>query len=115
MSLCQSLLFAMLMSQTINVMVCSMSLEARVEKLESHFDSLDSAVRNLIKITGDTHQEILATRQEMRTRFAQQDRELAGVKADISALAEAMLAGFKRTDEKIDRLELLIRQRFPIS
>ena len=51
-----------------------MSLEARVERLESHFDSLDSAVRNLINITGETHQEILATRQEMRTRFAQQDK-----------------------------------------
>lgn len=97
-----------------------MSLEARVEQLESHFDSLDSAVRSLIEITGDTHQEILATRQEMRTRFAQQDRELAGVKADVSALAEAMLAGFRRSDEQhaetqeqIRQLELLVRQRLP--
>ncbi|UYM15281.1 hypothetical protein [Endozoicomonas euniceicola] len=97
-----------------------MGLEARVERLESHFEALDSAVRSLINITGDTHQEILATRQEMRTRFAQQDRELAGIKADVSALAEAMLAAFKRSDEqrgetqeRINQLELLIRQSFP--
>ncbi|WP_257280975.1 MULTISPECIES: hypothetical protein [unclassified Endozoicomonas] len=119
-----------------------MLLEARVERLESHFDSLDSAVRSLIKITGDTHQEILATRQEMRTRFtqqdqkmrtqfaeqdqkmrtqfAEQDQKIAGVKADVSALAEAMLAGFKRSDEQhaetreqVRQLELLIRQRLP--
>ncbi|WP_257283060.1 hypothetical protein [Endozoicomonas sp. SESOKO1] len=106
-----------------------MSLEARVEKLESHFDSLDSAVRNLIKITGDTHQEILATRQEMRIRFAeqdrrfdQQDREISTFKSDVTvlksnvaALTEAVLAGFRRSDEKTDQLELLIRQRFPTS
>ncbi|MTI14615.1 hypothetical protein [Sansalvadorimonas verongulae] len=122
-----------------------MSLEARVEQLESHFDSLDSAVRSLVKITGETHQEILATRQEMREyqqenrlRFAHHDREISGVKADVSALAEAMLAGFKKSDEqhnefvketrerfdqqdrrfdqqdrRFDQLELLIRQSLP--
>ena len=97
-----------------------MALEARVEHLESHFDSLDSAVRSLIKITGDTHQEIVATRQEMREyqqenrlRFAQQDRDTTELKRAVSALTEATHAGFKRSDEKIDQLELLIRQSLP--
>ncbi|WP_257276248.1 MULTISPECIES: hypothetical protein, partial [unclassified Endozoicomonas] len=69
---------------------------------------------------GDTHQEILATRREMREyqkenrlRFAQRDRELSEIKATIAALTEATHAGFKRSDEKIDQLELLIRQRLP--
>ena len=119
-----------------------MSLEKRVEQLESHFDSLDSAVRSLIKITADTHREILATRQEMREyqqenrlrfaqleqenrlrfaqleqenrlRFAQLESELSEAKAVTAALTEATHAGFKRTDEKIDQLELLIRQLLP--
>ncbi len=100
--------------------VVPMSLEVRIEQLESHFDSLDSAVRSLIEITGDTHQEILATRREMREyqqenrlRFAQHDRELSEIKAAIGALTEATYAGFKRSDEKIEQLELLIRQHLP--
>ena len=101
-----------------------MGLEKRVKQLESHFDSLplDSAVRSLIKITGETHQEILATRQEMREyqqenrlRFAQQDREITELKSAVVALSEATHAGFRRSDEKTDQLELLIRQLLPNS
>ncbi|MTI13063.1 hypothetical protein, partial [Sansalvadorimonas verongulae] len=63
-----------------------MELEARVKRLESHFDSLDGAVRSIIKVTAETHKEILATRQEMRTRFALQDGEIADIKGDVSVL-----------------------------
>ena len=79
-----------------------MSVEARVELLETHFDSLDSAVRSLIKITGKTHQEILATRLEMRTRFSQQDSEMAELKQHMN-----------KHDKRFDQLELLIRQLLP--
>ncbi|MGI9275857.1 MAG: hypothetical protein ACR2PT_13580 [Endozoicomonas sp.] len=39
--------------------------------------------------------------------------DLEGVKSNLVALTQATLAGFERTDEKIDQLELLIRQRLP--
>ncbi|MCW7552614.1 hypothetical protein NX722_08110 [Endozoicomonas gorgoniicola] len=104
-----------------------MGLEARVDRLESHFDALDGSVRSLISITGDTHQEILATRQEMREyqrenriRFDQQERRMDKLESSINALTDATLAGFKRSDEqheetreRFDQLELLIRQSFP--
>ena len=127
-----------------------------MERLESQFESLDGAVRSIIKITGETHQVILETRQEMREyqqenrlrfaqqdkrfdqqdkrfdqqdkrfdqqdkrfdqhdkRFDQQDKEIAGLKASISALTEATFAGFKRSDERSDQIELLIRQLLPM-
>ena len=97
-----------------------MSLEVRVEQLESHFDSLDSAVRSLIKITGDTHQIVLDNQRENRLRFQQieqrfdqQDREITELRSSLAALIDATHAGFKRSDEKIDQLELLIRQSLP--
>ena len=108
-----------------------MSLEARVEQLESHFDSLDNAVRSLIKITGETHQIVLENQRENRLkfqqieqRFDQQERRADKLESAIAALAEATHAGFKRADEqhnevvketreRFDQLELLIRQSLP--
>ena len=102
-----------------------MSLEQRVERLDSQFDSLDSAVRNLIKITGETHQIIQENQRENRIRFDQQDRKIEhlsekveATRRDLSALTAATYAGFKRSDEQysemlthVKQLELLIRQR----
>ncbi|MGI9275327.1 MAG: hypothetical protein ACR2PT_10845, partial [Endozoicomonas sp.] len=98
-----------------------------VERLESHFDSLDSAVRSLITITGETQKILLETRQEMCNRFEQVDRRLDQhdqrfdqhdrrfdqQDRKIDALTEAMLAGFKHADQRADQLELLIRQLLP--
>lgn len=99
-----------------------MSLEKRVERLESHFDSLDSAVRSLIKITGETHQIVLENQRENRIRFDQQDRRMEKMESSITALAEATHTGFERVDERLDQhdkrfdqLELLIRQLLPNS
>ena len=97
-----------------------MSLEARAEQLESHFDSLDNAVRSLIKITGETHQIVLENQRENRIRFDQQDRRMEKLESAVNALADATHAGFKRSDEQhaetqeqIKQLELLIRQSRP--
>lgn len=97
-----------------------MSLEARVEQLESHFDSLDSAVRSLIKITAETHQVVLENQRENRLRFQQVDQRLDQQDRKIDALTDATYAGFKRSDEqhaetqeRINQLELLIRQALP--
>ncbi|MCW7553858.1 hypothetical protein NX722_14730 [Endozoicomonas gorgoniicola] len=111
-----------------------MGLEARVERLESHFDSLDSAIRSLITITGETHQVVLENQRENRLRFQQIDNRfdqqerrmdklessIDKLESSINVLADATLAGFKRSDEqheeareRFDQLELLIRQSFP--
>ncbi|WP_257281774.1 MULTISPECIES: hypothetical protein [unclassified Endozoicomonas] len=90
-----------------------MSLQHRAERLESHFESLDNAVHRLIEISGETQKIVLENQRENRLRIAQHDRELSEIKAAIGALTEATLAGFKRSDEKIEQLELLIRQRLP--
>ncbi len=79
-----------------------MSLEARVTSLEDKFETLDNAVRNLIKITSETHQVVLENQRENRIRFDQQDREIA-------VLKEIVLAHERR----FDQLELLIRQLLP--
>ncbi|WP_257282247.1 MULTISPECIES: hypothetical protein [unclassified Endozoicomonas] len=55
----------------------------------------------------------MENQRENGLRFAQHDRELSEIKTAIGALTEATHAGFKRSDEKIEQLELLIRQRLP--
>ena len=103
-----------------------MSLEKRVERLESHFDSLDSAVRSLIKITGETHQLVLENQRENRMRFDllerrldqqdrrldQQDRRMENMEFSITALAEATRAGFERADKRHDDFVKETRERF---
>lgn len=90
-----------------------MSLEHRAQRLESYFESLDNAVHRLIEITGETQKIVMENQRENRLCFAQRDRELSEIKTAIGALTEATHAGFKRSDEKIEQLELLIRQRLP--
>ena len=115
-----------------------MSLEHRVERLESQFDALDSAVRSLMHIVGETHQMMLENQRENRIRFDQQDRKIeevdrkvevldekvevlakdvSDIKTTQAAMIDATFAGFKRSDEQhaetlaqIKQLELLIRQ-----
>ncbi|MGI9273964.1 MAG: hypothetical protein ACR2PT_03775 [Endozoicomonas sp.] len=120
-----------------------MSLEARVDILESKVRNQDDDMHSLAKVVAEIKNITLANQHD-----------IAGLKASIAALAEATLAGFKRVDArfkevdarfeqvdaKIDRvhkdmaefkqenrerfeqvdarfdqLELLIRQRFPSS
>ena len=102
-----------------------MSLEARVTLLENKFETLDDAVRSLIKITGETHRVVLENQRENRIRFDQQDRELAALKElvlihdkrfdqqdrELAALKEHALAH----DKRFDQLEFLIRQLLPNS
>nr|MDT0250645.1 hypothetical protein [Endozoicomonas sp.] len=79
-------------------------------------DTLDSAVRELMKITAGTHEvikertEMRKYQQENRLRFSQHDREISEVKTKtaitaltttVTAIAEATHAGFRRTDEKM--------------
>ncbi|MGI9277656.1 MAG: hypothetical protein ACR2PT_22755 [Endozoicomonas sp.] len=99
-----------------------MSLEARVEMLESKHAALDADVHSLARVVADIKNLVLEHQKENRERFDLQDHEIAGLKTCVSALAEATLAGFKRVDEEqaatrndIAALELLIRQRFPQS
>ena len=80
-----------------------MSLEARVTSLENKFETLDDAVRNLIKITGETHQILLENQRENRIRFDQQDCRMDRLESAIATLAEATHAGFKRVDERLEQ------------
>ena len=92
-----------------------MSLEARVESLESHFDSLDSAVRSLVKITGETHQIILENQRENRLLFQQIELRLSQQDHVIATNQRENLDRFKQIDDRFDQLELLIRQLLPNS
>ena len=90
-----------------------MSLEVRVEKLEEHHKQMDENLHSLVKVTAEIKNICMANQHD-----------IAGLKASISALAEAAHAGFKRSDEqhnefvketreRFDQLELLIRQALP--
>ena len=99
-----------------------MTAEARVERLESRFDSLDSAVRSLIKITGETHPIMLKNLRENRLEFQQVGQRFDQQDRKTDALMEATFAGFIRPDEArsetrkdIANLELLIRLVLPNS
>ena len=97
-----------------------MGLEARVERLESHFDALDSAVRSLITITGETHQIVLENQRENRlkfqqidNRFEQIDNRFEQIEQRLSQQDHVIAANQQETRERFDQLELLIRQSFP--
>ena len=90
-----------------------MSLEARVEQLESHFDSLDSAVRSLIKITGETHQIVLENQRENRLRFQQIDQRFQQIDQRLDQQDRVVAANQQENRERFDQLELLIRQSLP--
>ena len=63
-----------------------MGLEQRLESPESHFDTLDSAIRSLIKITGDTHQIVLENQQENRLRFQQIDKRFDKIEETLAVI-----------------------------
>ena len=85
-----------------------MSLEARVESLESHFGSLDSAVRSLIKITSETQQIVLENQRENRLHFQQVEQRL-------SQQDRVIASNQQENRERFDQLELLIRQSRPVN
>ena len=80
-----------------------MGLEARVELLEIKHSHLDESVHSLAKVVADI-------KGTMLERFDQQDREMAGLKVCITALAEATHAGFKRSDEEQAKLQKHLEQ-----
>ena len=83
--------------------VSRMSLETRVESLESKHENLDAAVREMMKVIGGTHEVvtlILKEQLEMRKEQFEFKREVK--------------AGFKELNSRFDQLELLIRQKVPL-
>ena len=93
-----------------------MSLEARVEKLEEHHKQMDASLHGLARVCADIKNIALANQHDI----AAVKSDVGGLSACVKALADATHAGFKRTDEKIeqlevrfDQLELLIRQSLP--
>ncbi|WP_257282187.1 hypothetical protein [Endozoicomonas sp. ISHI1] len=53
-----------------------MSLEHRVERLESRFESLDNAVHRFVQITGETQKIVLENQRENRLMFARIEKRL---------------------------------------
>ncbi|WP_448215464.1 hypothetical protein [Endozoicomonas sp. 2B-B] len=56
------------------IRVRSVSLEHRVERLESHFESLDNAVHRFVQITGETQKIVLENHRKNRLMFAQVEK-----------------------------------------
>ncbi|WOG27660.1 hypothetical protein [Endozoicomonas sp. 8E] len=71
-----------------------MSLEHRVERLESHFESLDKAVPRFVQITGETQKIVLENQRENRLMFAQVEKR------------------FDQQDHKIEAYQSENRERF---
>ncbi|MCW7555675.1 hypothetical protein NX722_24215 [Endozoicomonas gorgoniicola] len=100
-----------------------MSVEARLEKLETQHKQLDANQHSLAKVCADIKTIALTNQHDI----AGLKVDVAGVKSDLAALTQATLAGFKRNDEqheetrqeiaelnrRFDQLELLIRQSLP--
>ena len=82
-----------------------MSLEARVEHLESKFDTLDSSMRELMRVVSGTHEVVgLILKDQMEMR-----KELFEFKGEVRTEFKAVRSEF---NERFDQLELLIRQHF---
>ncbi|WP_448218326.1 hypothetical protein [Endozoicomonas sp. 2B-B] len=75
-----------------------MSLEHRVEKLESHFESRDNAVHRFIEITGETQKIVLENQRENRLMFERQD-------CKIEAYQSENRKGFDQHDKRFDKIE----------
>ncbi|WP_422139674.1 hypothetical protein [Endozoicomonas sp. ALC020] len=52
-----------------------MSLGHRVERLESHFESLDNAVHRFVQITGETQKIVLENHRENRPMYVRSGRK----------------------------------------
>ncbi len=79
-----------------------MSLESRVDMLESKHHSLDYTLRDLIRVVGATHEVVALILKEqlaMRKEQIEMRAELCEIKAEVSG--------------RFDQLELLIRQSIP--
>ncbi|WP_257282291.1 hypothetical protein [Endozoicomonas sp. ISHI1] len=84
-------------------MVRSMSLEYRVEKLESHFESLDNAVHRLIEITGETQKIVLENQRENRLMFERQDRKIEAYQSENRKRFDQHDKRFDQHDKRFDQ------------
>ncbi len=85
------------------IMVRSMSLEYRVEKLESHFESLDNAVHRLIEITGETQKIVLENQRENRLMFERQDRKIEAYQSENRKRFDQHDKRFDQHDKRFDQ------------
>ena len=77
-----------------------MSVEARLEKLETQHKQLDANQHSLARTCADI-KNIALTNQH----------DIAGLKTSITVLAEATYAGFKRVDEQHNELVKEVREQ----
>ncbi len=84
-------------------MVRSMSLELRVERLESHFESLDNAVHRLIEITGETQKIVLENQRETRLMFERQDRKIEAYQSENRKRFDQHDKRFDQHDKRFDQ------------
>ena len=77
------------------------SVEERLDKLEQQHKNLDADLHSLAKVCADI-KNIALTNQH----------DIAGLKVNLSALAEATHAGFKRVDEQHNEFVQETRERF---
>ncbi|WP_422136113.1 hypothetical protein [Endozoicomonas sp. ALD040] len=92
-----------------------MSLEVRLEKLETQHRNLDADVHSLARVCADIKNIALTNQHDiagLKLDVSGVKTDLAGVKACIAALTEATHAGFKRADEQHNEFVRETRQRF---
>ncbi|WP_257253716.1 MULTISPECIES: hypothetical protein [unclassified Endozoicomonas] len=82
-----------------------MSLEHRVERLESHFESLDNAVHRLIQITGETQKIMLENQRENRLMFVQIEKRFDQQDRKIEAYQSENRSRFDEHDKRFDKIE----------
>lgn len=85
--------------------VQQMSLESRVDKLETQVKILDENQHSLAKACADIKTIALTNQHDI----AGLKVDVAGVKSDIAALTEAMFAGFRKADEQHNALVKEVR------
>ncbi len=78
-----------------------MSEEARLKKLEAQHKALDANQHSLAKVCAD-----------IKTIALTNQHDIAGIKACITALAEATHAGFERADKQHNEFVKETRERF---
>ena len=83
-----------------------MSLENRVQILESKHQSLDAAFRDLMKVVAGTHEVVtLILKEQLEVR-----RELREFKEETRNNFQRIDSNFQRIDNNFEQIELLIRQ-----
>ena len=98
----------------------SMSVETRLDNLESQHKQIDANQHSLAKICADIKNIALTNQHDIaslkvdvagiKTDIGGLKTDIHGVKACIAALAEATHAGFRRTDEQHNELVQEVRE-----